>query len=216
MTAEGLKNAKRLEKEAMILELKPLPSHYMEIAALILRHAAEDIENVNMVRSLLEDLENIRQHKIRQGLQQMADHHATEPLEYLKMNNACYMELNSIRGILLTSLEHFYKMYDDGFSAMKSADFVVSKVEAMEEAGLSDGDDDGQGDGRGDTNNVTYLGNARIRRAQADRGASQSQSQSQSQDDDGLAPLHSSSMPVSQATYESDLDEDDIMAAMQQ
>lgn len=81
----------RLEQEKNSEIFEELPFHYLEIASLLFKKcvalcdirfcgdiltacittfdsAAEDIEHVEHIRSLLEDIQNVRQDKIRNGL----------------------------------------------------------------------------------------------------------------------------------------------------
>jgi len=118
LLVENLRALKKLEKTSGLSVLHKIPEHYMEIAFQILQHASEDIEKVQQVRSLLEDIENLRQHKIREGLHKMAEEEGTEALHFLKLNNASAMEINSIRPILLFTLEKFHKMYLEGTEAI--------------------------------------------------------------------------------------------------
>ena len=61
-----------LAKEKEFQAFVDLPFHYMEIGALVCRAAAEDINDLGRIRALLEDIQNVRQDKIRNGLQGIA------------------------------------------------------------------------------------------------------------------------------------------------
>ena len=64
--------ADKFEKEQETNVFQDMPYHYMEISALLLQHAPEDIEDIERIRTLLEDIQNVRQDKIRNGLQLIA------------------------------------------------------------------------------------------------------------------------------------------------
>jgi len=112
MTVESLKDIKEQEKSSEIGSLADLPFHYMEISSMILQVAADDIADVDRVRSLLEDIENLRAHKIRFGLVRMGERQMDgQAVNYIRLNKVSAMELHSIRGLLFTTLKEFYKMY---------------------------------------------------------------------------------------------------------
>lgn len=122
MSAAHLRQVKRLEKESAVSSLQPLPQHYMAVSSLLLQHGSEDVEDVHEVRSLLEDIENLRQHKIRIGMRGVAEEEAdTEPMQYLKLNNAADMEIHAIRPLLLLTLTKFYEMYRSADAARVAA-----------------------------------------------------------------------------------------------
>jgi GINS complex subunit 2 len=128
---EQLAKFKRDERDSALSSLQPVPHAYVEIATLLLQHCAEDIDDVHEVRSLLEDIENLRQHKIRLGLQNMAAEQAQAPLQFLKVNNASAMEVNAIRPILLTTMTRFYSLYKRGTLAIVQSKKYQRDLEAM-------------------------------------------------------------------------------------
>lgn len=108
----------RLERVSSIQSLQPLPKNFSEIALILLQHSGEDLPEAAVISSYLEDIENLRQHKIRRGLQAMAEEQTREPVNYLKLNNATTMETNAIRPLLLVTLDKFYKLYAQGSAAI--------------------------------------------------------------------------------------------------
>ncbi|TMW65739.1 hypothetical protein Poli38472_008381 [Pythium oligandrum] len=111
-----LTNRLEREKESDIFE--ELPFHYLEIASLLFKHAAEDIEQVEHIRSLLEDIQNVRQDKIRNGLYKIANDVQSGGTAYaIQMNNISALEINSVRQFMVGSLNKFYrlaKLNEDG------------------------------------------------------------------------------------------------------
>ena len=49
-------------------QLSPVEHLYLEISTLLLQHARDDIDQPDRVRTLLEDIQNIRNRKLKQGL----------------------------------------------------------------------------------------------------------------------------------------------------
>ncbi|RHY52024.1 hypothetical protein DYB37_001704, partial [Aphanomyces astaci] len=62
----------RLDKETSSELFEELPFHYLEIAALLVKHAADDMQQVETIRVVLEDIQQVRQDKIRNGLVRIA------------------------------------------------------------------------------------------------------------------------------------------------
>ena len=64
--------------------------------------APEDLDRSEHLRLLLEDLQNVRQDKIRNGLAKIAgDVQAGETAFVIQMNNISAMEINSVREFML-------------------------------------------------------------------------------------------------------------------
>ena len=85
---------------------QPLPYHYIEVAHLLLHHARDDVMQADRVEEALSDLEEARRGKIHAGLMSWS---AMQPTT-TKLNGIAAMELESIRGMALTTLKHFYNM----------------------------------------------------------------------------------------------------------
>mmetsp|Transcript_2157 Transcript_2157/g.3176 ORF Transcript_2157/g.3176 Transcript_2157/m.3176 type:complete len:226 (-) Transcript_2157:337-1014(-) len=86
-----------------------LPFNYMEIASLLLSSAADDIEHADTIRTLLEDIENVRMSKIRLGMNDNATQVMSgEMTQSVKMNNIGSMELVLIRNFFTEALHKFY------------------------------------------------------------------------------------------------------------
>ncbi|XP_047328144.1 DNA replication complex GINS protein PSF2 [Impatiens glandulifera] len=84
---------------------QPLPFHYVEISRLLFDHARDDIADVYMVRSLIEDIKDVRFHKIGTGLEKIS-----ERTSALKFKNVSAMEVNIVRPFVVKTLETFYKL----------------------------------------------------------------------------------------------------------
>ncbi|KAJ4872988.1 DNA replication complex GINS protein PSF2 [Raphanus sativus] len=85
-------------------KFQPLPSGYIEIARLLFDHARDDIPDMYMVKSLVEDIRDVRLHKLETNLGTFgADTTA------VKMNNVSAMEVNLVRPFVIRALEAFYR-----------------------------------------------------------------------------------------------------------
>ena len=67
MSAEALKMVLDEERAEPSAIGNRLPFHYIEIAHSLFNHAADNIPDADRVRTLLEDLQNIRMSKLRRG-----------------------------------------------------------------------------------------------------------------------------------------------------
>uniref|UniRef100_A0A0E0J3A7 DNA replication complex GINS protein PSF2 n=1 Tax=Oryza nivara TaxID=4536 RepID=A0A0E0J3A7_ORYNI len=73
-------------------EFQPLPFHYIEISKLLFDHARDDISDAYLVRSLIEDIRDVRFHKVETGLETISGRtHA------VKLKNLSAMEVNIVR-----------------------------------------------------------------------------------------------------------------------
>ncbi|KAM0948287.1 putative DNA replication complex GINS protein Psf2 [Dioscorea sansibarensis] len=85
-------------------EFQPLPFHYVEISRLLFDHAHDDIPDEYMVRSLIEDIRDVRFHKMESGLESISGRtHA------VKLKNLSAMEVNIVRPFIIRTLQAFYK-----------------------------------------------------------------------------------------------------------
>lgn len=85
-------------------EFQQLHFHYVEISRLLFDHARDDIPDIYMVRSLIEDIRNVRFHKVESGLETIsARTHA------VKLKNLSAMEVNIVRPFVVRTLQAFYK-----------------------------------------------------------------------------------------------------------
>lgn len=83
---------------------QPLPFHYVEISRLLFDHARDDIPDMYMVRSLIEDIRDVRFHKVEVGLEAINSRtHA------VKLRNLSAMEVNIVRPFVVRTLQAFYK-----------------------------------------------------------------------------------------------------------
>ncbi|XP_073021665.1 DNA replication complex GINS protein PSF2 [Primulina huaijiensis] len=95
-----------LEAERDSEKFQPLPFHYVEISRLLFDHAREDIPDVYMVRSLIEDIKDVRFHKIGTGLEIISK----ERTYALRLKNLSAMEANIVRPFVTKALETFHKL----------------------------------------------------------------------------------------------------------
>ncbi|KAF6144212.1 hypothetical protein GIB67_004885 [Kingdonia uniflora] len=84
---------------------EPLPFHYVELSRLLFDHAREDIPNLYMVRTLIEDIRDVRFHKLESSLKLI-----NERVNAVKLKNVFAMEMNIVRPFLVRTLQSFYKL----------------------------------------------------------------------------------------------------------
>ncbi|KAL3701747.1 hypothetical protein R1sor_019769 [Riccia sorocarpa] len=102
MSVENLTQVLELERESS-QEFQPLPFHYVEVSRLLLDNARDDLVDVYMVQTLIEDIRNVRFHKVQTGLQTLSGKtHA------VKLKNLGAMEVSLIRPFFVKALEKFY------------------------------------------------------------------------------------------------------------
>ncbi|KAK8964663.1 DNA replication complex GINS protein PSF2 [Platanthera guangdongensis] len=103
MFVERLTHVLEAERESP-REFQPLPFHYVEMSKLLLDNAHEDIPDIYMVRSLIEDIRDVRFHKVETGLETISGRtHA------VKLKNLSAMEVNIVRPFMVRALQAFYK-----------------------------------------------------------------------------------------------------------
>ncbi|XP_010920580.1 DNA replication complex GINS protein PSF2 [Elaeis guineensis] len=103
MSVERLTQVLEAERESP-REFQPLPFHYVEISRLLFDHARDDIPDIYMVRSLIEDIRYVRFHKVETGLETISGRtHA------VKLKNLSAMEVNIVRPFMVRALQAFYK-----------------------------------------------------------------------------------------------------------
>lgn len=103
MSVERLTQVLEAERESP-REFQPLPFHYVEISRLLFDHGRDDIQNMYMVRSLIEDIRDVRFHKVESGLETISGRtHA------VKLKNLSAMEVNIVRPFMVRALQSFYK-----------------------------------------------------------------------------------------------------------
>ncbi|KAG6404447.1 hypothetical protein SASPL_136695 [Salvia splendens] len=112
-----------LEAERDSDKFQPLPFHYVQISRLLFDHAQGDIPDTYMVRSLIEDIKDVRFHKIGKGLESISGE-GTFALKLLmpsvmligfsiaanSLKNLSAMEANIVRPFVTRALETFYKL----------------------------------------------------------------------------------------------------------
>ncbi|XP_020087336.1 DNA replication complex GINS protein PSF2 [Ananas comosus] len=119
MTVERLTQVLEAERESP-REFQPLPFHYVEISRLLFDHARDDIPDIYMVRSLIEDIRDVRFHKVETGLETISGRtHA------VKLKNLSAMEVNIVRPFMVRALQAFYK--HDSPQMIQQADTMGSK-----------------------------------------------------------------------------------------
>lgn len=104
MSVDNLTKVLEAERESPRV-FEPLPFHYVEISRLLFDHARDDISDVYLIRSLVEDIRNVRFHKIEINLEEIQGRaHA------VKIRNLSAMEVNIVRPFVVRALQAFYKL----------------------------------------------------------------------------------------------------------
>ena len=97
------------EERAQEGTFQDLPFHYVEIATLLLKTAGDEFVMPDRIRSLVEDIENVRMEKIRRGLQGMSDTVLRgRSVMSTKMNHVGAMEITTVRNFLTQAMNMFY------------------------------------------------------------------------------------------------------------
>ena len=122
MLKENLQDIKSKEKEGPIGQLEKMPTHFIEIASILLSNCGDDIEDENEIRLLIEDIEDLRQQKLKVGLKKMAFQQVEDdqPIHFWKSINASHIEINAIKPLLLSTLNEFYSLYRKKSNAISS------------------------------------------------------------------------------------------------
>ncbi|CAF2127313.1 unnamed protein product [Brassica rapa subsp. trilocularis] len=102
LSVDNLTQVLEAEREPQS-KFQALPFSYVEIARLLFDHARDDIPDMYMVRSLVEDIRDVRLHKLENNLGTFLGTSA------VKMENVSAMEVNLVRPFARRALEAFYK-----------------------------------------------------------------------------------------------------------
>ncbi|KAK4759983.1 hypothetical protein SAY87_023114 [Trapa incisa] len=106
MSVEKLKQVLEAERDSD-KEFQGLPFHYVEISRLLFDHAHDDIPDFYMVRSLIEDIRDVRFHKVESSLQTIDGRTSAVQIRSLSA-----MEVNIVRPFVARALEAFQKLGD--------------------------------------------------------------------------------------------------------
>ncbi|KAF6986148.1 hypothetical protein CFC21_003932 [Triticum aestivum] len=127
MTVERLTQVLDAERESP-REFQPLPFHYIEISKLLFDHSRDDITDAYLVRSLIEDIRDVRFHKVETGLETISGRtHA------VKLKNLSAMEVNIVRPFMVRTLQAFYK--HDSPQMIQQADNTGSRSTPVTDRG---------------------------------------------------------------------------------
>ncbi|KAI5709013.1 hypothetical protein M8J76_008148 [Diaphorina citri] len=134
MNLETLTEIKEEEKKSRFF-IKMPSDHYMEMSHIILDIGADDIPNVDLIRTLIKDIWDLRISKLRSSIDTFVKSgggHAT-------LNHLTQFEINSIRNILCDVLDTMSslkdKQCDVDLSTMKS--YLLSAVYVLHVLSLS-------------------------------------------------------------------------------
>ncbi|KAM0904550.1 hypothetical protein ACQ4PT_017987 [Festuca glaucescens] len=127
MTVDRLTQVLDAERESP-REFQPLPFHYIEVSKLLFDHARDDISDAYLVRSLIEDIRDVRFHKVESGLETISGRtHA------VKLKNLSAMEVNIVRPFMVRTLQAFYK--HDSPQMIQQADNAGSRSTPVTDRG---------------------------------------------------------------------------------
>eukprot|EP01137_Pigoraptor_chileana_P007610 Opistho-2@53415 len=100
LSKEKLEQSRENEKRE-VGRFCSMPDHYMEVAAVLLESASDEVANSDEVRGLLQDIWDLRYAKIRRGLRDLQDSSA------VKLNNLSLMEINAVRPFFVQVMNQF-------------------------------------------------------------------------------------------------------------
>ncbi|KAJ7962127.1 DNA replication complex GINS protein PSF2 [Quillaja saponaria] len=103
MAVEKLTQVLEAERDSQEMS-EQLPFHYVEISRLLFDLARDDIPDVYMVRSLIEDIRDVRFHKVETDLEAFNGRTVA-----VKIKNLSAMEVNIVRPFIGRALQAFYK-----------------------------------------------------------------------------------------------------------
>ena len=95
-----------LAQEQAEPQFAQLPFYWLEVSTILLRRAARDVPAISTVRTLLEDLANVRMAKIRTGLLTLEAASNATGLTGLGAAEVC-----AVRGFLTTGLDKFREVH---------------------------------------------------------------------------------------------------------
>ena len=81
-----------------------VPFHYVEIAHTLFNHASDNIDDVDQVRTLIEDISSARATKLRKGANAVMQSAQDGAVGGSQLNGVSHMEINTIRRIFTTGL----------------------------------------------------------------------------------------------------------------
>jgi GINS complex subunit 2 len=102
-----------LAKERNSGSFVDLPYHYIEIAKLLLTNAKEDIESPDKVAVLIQDIENVRMAKLKNGCHKVAENIINEnmSLNKLDITDISALEIFAVKGFLVDTLDAQTKLF---------------------------------------------------------------------------------------------------------
>ena len=116
---EALRTALEKEKEGASFG-ENVPYHYLEIAAMLLNGAKDDIPNHDAIRTAVEDLKDIRQRKVRSGIRGIVGNEFGDTADgdvlkqvggiAIKMRGIAAMEIHAMRDHFLLALERMQSL----------------------------------------------------------------------------------------------------------
>ena len=89
---------------------RSLPHHYSEIASMLFEVASDDIDQADRLRTLVEDITNIRQTKLRKGMESVMENVKVSGSPNVSLTGIAALEMNKIRPSFLHGLEMFWKL----------------------------------------------------------------------------------------------------------
>lgn len=103
MSVEKLTQILEAERESQG-SFQILPFHYVEISKLLFDHARDDVPDMYLVRSLIEDIRDVRFHKVETSLESIDTRTSA-----VKIKDLSAMEVNIVRPFVGRALQAIYK-----------------------------------------------------------------------------------------------------------
>ncbi|XP_002735099.1 DNA replication complex GINS protein PSF2-like [Saccoglossus kowalevskii] len=105
MDVEILEEKKKEEVGSQVFQ-PMLNEHYMEVAQLLIKCAANDIPRADEVRTLIKDIWDVRIAKLRSSI----DRFVSDQETHARLDNLSLMEINTIRPFLTLALDHMHTL----------------------------------------------------------------------------------------------------------
>jgi len=116
MEVERLEEVRDQERESPIFTQLPA-NHIFEVANLVLDNATQDIEKADEVRTVLKDLWDLRQAKLRKSVMGFIE----SGLLQAKLNNLQLIELNNVRPLLPHAFDQIQRLEKATAQARRNA-----------------------------------------------------------------------------------------------
>ncbi|XP_013388139.1 DNA replication complex GINS protein PSF2 isoform X2 [Lingula anatina] len=114
MDVEALEEVKQKETDDKFFTAMP-SNHYMEITQLLMKYAPEDIPRADQIRTLIKDIWDLRNAKLRSSI----DVFVRSDVTHAKLNHLTPMEINTARPFLTRALDQMHMLRTNTQTGLK-------------------------------------------------------------------------------------------------